>query len=124
MATLRIVGVTTGAALAVWVVAHAVLDIDLVVGKGSSAHPVTATSVAVVGVLVSLAAVGLRVLLRRVLLRRAAAGRRTWTVVASVVLVLSLLGPAGAATWPAALALLALHVVVGASLLVGVRRQG
>jgi hypothetical protein len=74
-------------------------------------------AVIVTTLLVSAAGVGLA----RVLGRRTA-GVRTWTFVAAGVWVLSLLGPLGATTTSAVVALASLHLVVGAVVLFGVRR--
>ncbi len=101
----------------VWVIAHPLLGIDLRTGSG--AHPTTVglPSVIVVSIVVATAGYALR----RMLSGRANA-TRTWTVIAAVVLLLSLLGPLGARTAAAGVALAALHLAVGGTVITGVRR--
>jgi len=76
-------------------------------------------SVVVTAVVVAAAGAGLL----RVLERRTPEARRVWTGVAMAALVVSLLGPASARTVQAALTLAALHLVVGAVVIVGLRRR-
>jgi succinate dehydrogenase hydrophobic anchor subunit len=76
-------------------------------------------SVIVTAVVVTLAAGGLL----RVLERRTPRARRLWTGTASAVWVVSFAGPATATTPLAGLALAALHLVVGAVVIVGLRRR-
>jgi hypothetical protein len=75
-------------------------------------------AVAVVSGLAGLAAGGLAVLLTRLTAR----ARSIWHVVAVVILVLSLTGPLGAASASAGVTLTAMHLVVGATLIVGIGR--
>ena len=77
-------------------------------------------SVVAVSLLASLLGWGLLALLERLVSRRALTA---WTVVAVVVLMLSLSGPLTAATNAAvAIALVLMHLVVGAVLIMGLRR--
>ena len=76
-------------------------------------------SVVVTAVVVAVAGAGLL----RVLERRTPEARRVWTGVAMAVWVVSLVGPASARTVQAALTLAALHLVVGAVVIVGLRRR-
>jgi len=100
----------------VWLLAVPVAGVELVVGEGTGAQTVGLPSILVV----SAVAVFAGALTRRVLARRRR-GVLVWNVVASVVLLLSLAGPAGAATAGAWLALSCLHLVVGAVVLAGQR---
>lgn len=89
-----------------------------VVRSGGGSHPVGLVSVLVAAAVVSIAGLGLL----RFLERRDAHGLRTWTLLATLVWVCSFLGPLGAADLSSGLALASLHVVVGASVVVGARR--
>ncbi len=104
-------------AAAGWLVASPLLGIDL--QTGSSAHPTAITFPAAVVVSVLAAAAGLA--LRR-LLRTRSNPNRTWTAVAAVVLAVSLLGPLGATSTAAVVALAALHLTVGLTIIYAVRR--
>lgn len=111
---LTVVG-TAVAALVVWLVATAVAGADLVVpGTGR----VTALAVLVVALLVGLAGWGLLALLERFTAR----ARTVWRIVAAVVLLVSFAGPAGADGGAAIAWLLALHLVTGVSLILGLPR--
>jgi hypothetical protein len=101
-------------AAGVWVVSGPLLGTDLVVGKGDNRLTVGLAAVLVVSGLAAVFAGISRLLLARV--RR---GPLVWNVLAAVVLVLSLAGPAGAATAGAWLALTCLHLVVGLTLILG-----
>ena len=118
--TVRAAAVLTAiaGALLVWFVADPLAGVDLTVGTGSSARAIGPAAVALVSALAGLAAVGLAVVLGRL----AARARPIWFTVAVAVLVLSLTGPLGAVTLGAGLALAAMHLVVGATLIVGVGR--
>jgi hypothetical protein len=105
-----------GAALVVWVLSVPVAGVDLTVGSGSSRQTVGPAAVAVVSLLAGVAAWALLALLER----RFRAGCRAWRITAWTVLALSLLGPLGAGATGAVLAILvAMHVVVGVTLIVG-----
>jgi hypothetical protein len=110
--------VAAGAAALVWVCATAA-GVDVAVRSGSSTHDVGLASVVVTAVVVAAAGAGLL----RVLERRTPGARRVWTRVAMGVWVVSLAGPASALTVPAGLTLAALHLVVGAVVIVGLRRR-
>jgi hypothetical protein len=112
------IGAAAVGALLIWVIAHPVAGIDLVEGSGGNAQTIGPAAVLLVSVIVGLAAIGLAALLTRVLDR----SRRTWLMIAVLVLVVSLTGPLGAATLGAGLALAAMHLVVGATLIVGIGR--
>jgi hypothetical protein len=112
-----VAAVAAGAGALVWVVARA-LGVDLAVRSGSGTREIGLVSVIVTAVVVTLAAGGLL----RVLARRTARAGRVWTGVALAVLVVSLAGPASAATWSAGMALAAMHLAVGGVVIVGLRR--
>ena len=114
---IAVVAAAAVAAEVVFLAVHQAAGVDLAVRGGDTVTHVGAVSVAVVSVLVALAGWGLLALLRRVSTR----GRRIWTVVATVVLVVSLLGPLGAESASALLGLAALHLTVGAVVIFGLR---
>jgi hypothetical protein len=101
----------------VWVLAVPVAGIDLMVGAGATAHRVGLANVLLVSGLAAVAGG-----LTRCLLARPRRGVLVWNVVAVVVLMLSLAGPAGAATSGAWLTLTCLHLVVGLAVILGLRR--
>jgi hypothetical protein len=74
-------------------------------------------SVVVTALVVAVTAAGLL----RVLERRTAGALRVWTGIALAVWVVSFAGPAGASSWSAGLTLAALHLVVGAVVIAGLR---
>ncbi|MEV4620545.1 DUF6069 family protein [Asanoa sp. NPDC049573] len=112
-----VVAAAAVAAEVVFLAVHQAGGVDLAVRSGSTVTHVGAGPVAVVSLLVSLAAWGLLALLQRVSTR----GRRIWTVVATVVFVISLLGPLGGETAGATLGLAALHLTVAAVVIAGLR---
>ena len=105
-------------AMVLWIIADPVGGIDLTVSSAASARNIGPGAVAVVSGLAGLAAVGLAALLARLTAR----ARSIWHVVAVTILVLSLTGPLGAVTAGAGVTLAAMHVVVGATLIVGIGR--
>ena len=114
---LSIAGAVAGAVL-VWVIAVPVAGVDLVATPpGGSTMHVTVAAVLVSSLVVGLAGLGLLTVLER----RSANGLRTWTIVAAIVLVLSLASPLGGQTVGAKLSLIAMHLVVGAVLITGFR---
>ena len=114
---LSVVGAVVGAVL-VWLIAVPVAGVDLVATPlGGATMHVTVVAVLVSSLLVGLAGLGLLTLLER----RSANGLRTWTIVAAIVLVLSLGSPMGGETLGAKLSLAAMHLVVGAVLITGFR---
>ncbi len=109
----------TAAALAVWAVAVPAAGAHLTVHTSGKAQPVGPAAVVIAALLAGLAAWALLAILER-LGRRA---RRTWTVTASVVLVLSLAGPFGNGAHAATAAtLVAMHLAVAAVLIPMMRR--
>ncbi|GAA2350303.1 DUF6069 family protein [Dactylosporangium salmoneum] len=110
-----VVAAAVAAAEAVFLLVHHAASVDLTVpGQG----PVGAVAVGVTAALAGLAAWGLLAILERATRR----GRTIWVITAAVVLLVSLLGPLGAATAGAVAGLLALHLTVGAVLLAGLPR--
>jgi len=109
------------AAVLAWLVAVPIVGIDLLVRPGGgAAQQVGLGSVVTVSLLASLLGWGLLALLERLVPRRA---MTAWTVVAVVVLMLSLTGPLTAAANAAvAIALVLMHLVVGAVLIMDLRR--
>ncbi|WP_350275309.1 DUF6069 family protein [Kribbella sp. HUAS MG21] len=116
---LAVVGVAALAALADWVVLSPVGGVVLVARQGGATQHVGAVAVVLSTVGVSLAGWGLLAILER----RTARARAIWTLVASLVCVLSLGSPLingiGAG---AKLGLASLHLVVGAVVVLGLRR--
>lgn len=101
----------TAAAVAGWAVADPLLGVDLVVG-GRRVGP---GAVITVSLLAGLLGWAVFALLSR-MVRRV---RPLWTVLAGAVLLLSLLGPLGADSGAATLALLGMHLAVGLPLILG-----
>jgi hypothetical protein len=117
-AALRRTAVVVGgaaAALAAWVIESPVLGTDLTVRPNSKVGPAAVVAVALI---VGLAGWGLLALLERTT-RKA---RVIWTVIASVVLAVSLLGPLGGISAGAKVALLVLHLTVGLGLILALPR--
>jgi lysylphosphatidylglycerol synthetase-like protein (DUF2156 family) len=109
--------IATGAAVTVWAIATAA-GIDLAVRSGGEVRPIGLGSVLTVALLAAVAGG-----LTHRLAGRWARGQRVWTVVATIVLVLSLTGPLGATTAAGAAALAAMHLVVGLTVIVRQSRR-
>ena len=114
---ITVIGVTVGA-LVIWLVETRLLGVDLAVRTGDVIQPVTGGSVAGTALVAGLAATLSAWLLTRIAPRRC---RTVWTVLASAVLLVSLLGPIGATSPAAVVSLVALHLLVGLTLLLGLR---
>jgi hypothetical protein len=100
----------------VWLVSDPLVGIDLSAGTGETARTVGPPSIVVAAVLTGMAGWGLLAFLERRLPR----GRRIWQITAWTVLALSLLGPVSAgATGGVLVSLIAMHVAVGATLVLG-----
>ena len=110
--------VAAALAAACWVVATQLVGVDLEVRSGGGTQQVNVVSVVVTALVVAVAGAGLL----RVLERRAPRALRRWTVVACVVWVVSLAGPASAATVGAGVVLALLHLVVAGVVVLGLRR--
>lgn len=100
----------TALALAVWVVAVPVAGVDL--AAGAPPQTVGAASVVVTSLVVTLGAWGVRTLLRR-------RPPVVWWLTCGAVLAVSLLGPLGGTSPVAVGTLVALHLVVGSTVAVG-----
>jgi hypothetical protein len=108
------IAAATAAALATWVVAVPIAGVELEVRRDGDTRAVGAAEVILTTVLAGLVAWGARALLERWTARP----RRIWLSLAALVLLLTLAGPIGSAvTTGATLALIALHLVVGAILI-------
>lgn len=115
---LDVVLVATLAAVAAWAFWTSSGDGEITVHAGSDVRTVGIVSVAATAFA---AAAGGALLLRR-MVARLRRGRHWWTVVACGSLALSLLGPLGATNLSDGLSLLSLHTVVGAAVIIGLRR--
>jgi Family of unknown function (DUF6069) len=104
-------------ALAIWSAAR-LLGVELTVGKGADPSQVGPVDVLVATVLAGLLAWGAHSLLART--PRTA---RWWPVVGSTAIAVSLTGPSYLADGASALALIAMHVAVGAVLIWGFARS-
>lgn len=113
----RVVGGAVGVALLGWVAVGPLAGVDLAVrtgSPGSTPQHVGPAWVLAISLLVALAAWGVLAVVER----RSRQGRRTWTILALVVLVVSLSGPLTAGvTASAKVALALLHVAVAGVLI-------
>lgn len=117
---LPIVALTVGMAALVWAILR-MIGVDLEVTWGPTTRQVDIVSV----VLSSLVMAFLAWAFLAQLERRTANPLRMYTIVASIVLVLSLPSPlVQAITWSDGLGLVLLHLTVGAVLIPGLRRTG
>lgn len=103
------------AATVVYVLAVPVAGVDLVARSGGDSTTIDLGLVLAVSLVVGVAAVGWMVVLRRLTDHP----DRNWVITASIVLLLSLAGPAGAASLGAGIALGCMHVAVAGGLAVG-----
>jgi hypothetical protein len=119
---LRALAVTgaVAAALAVWAVAVPLAGIEPTVRMGGESRPVGPGAVATSALLAGLAGWALLAALERF----AGRARRTWTIIAVVMLLLSLGGPLGNGAHTATtIALAGMHLAVGAVLIPALRRS-
>lgn len=115
---LAVVGVAAVAALAGWAILGPLAGITLEARQGGLMH-IGAIAVLVASVVASLAGWGLLAILER----RTARARDTWTVIATTVCVVSLGSPlTNGIGLGAKLGLASLHLVVGVTVIVGLRR--
>jgi len=111
------VGAGAASALILWAVNDPWGGIDLAVRQGGEVQHVGPVAVAATALIAGLAAWALLALLERTNVRRPA---RTYRIIASIVLALSLLGPLGSGVGTSSkLVLLAMHLTVGAILIIG-----
>lgn len=106
------------AALVVWVLAQ-LLGVETVVGRGGAISTVGPIDVVVATVVAGLAAWAVYSLMSRNL--RTA---RWWPFTASTALAVSVIGPSWLADGASAVALICMHLVVGAVLIAGLPRAG
>lgn len=118
-----IVPASAVAAVIVWVVVVPIAGVDLEARAGSQTQHIGVGSVIAVSLVVALLATAVRTGLARARRGRPDRGARAWVILASVVLLVSLAGPAGALTASAGWSLAALHIVVGTLLIVGLRKD-
>jgi hypothetical protein len=112
---LTIVGAAV-VALAIWVIAVPIAGLDLTVGSGATARTVGPVPVVVVALVAGVLAWALLALLGK----RSRHGRRAWRVTAWTLLTLSLLGPVTmGATAGVVVSLVAMHLAVGTTLILG-----
>ena len=101
-------------------VLHGVAGIDLAARTGTAVHHITLASVVLAASVSAAAGWGVLALLERFATR----ARAVWTAIASAALLLSLLvGPTAGVTTAAKVGLAALHLVVGAVVIGGLRRS-
>lgn len=112
------VAAAAAGAMVIWVIAVPAAGVDLVATPvgGPTTH-INGVTVLVASLLVGLVGFGLLTLLER----RSTKGLRTWTIVAAVVLLLSLASSMGGEGTAAKLVLTLMHLVVGAVLITGFR---
>jgi len=112
---ITVAAAVTGALL-LWAVADAGAGLDLAVRQGGTVRHIVAATVAVTAALAGLAAWALLALLERTVRRPV----RTYRIIASIVLLLSLAGPIGSgASAGSRLVLAGMHLLVGGALIVG-----
>jgi uncharacterized protein DUF6069 len=109
------IAAATIGALLVWVIADPLADVDLTAGSGESLRRIGPAAVVTAAVVAGLAATAPAVLLSR----SASRPYRIWLIITVPALIVSLVGPAGAGSGAAVLALAAMHVVVGGILILG-----
>ena len=117
---LAVLALAVLAGLATWAVAVLLLGVPLAARTGPTVTAIGPVSVTVVAAVVGGAGWLARAMLERVTVH----ARRVWTVLASMVLVLSLLGPLTGVGGAAIGSLVALHLVVGLTILLGLRGRG
>jgi Family of unknown function (DUF6069) len=112
---LIVVAASAVAAIAVWALEDPLGGLHLAVDSRGTTQDIGPVAVVATPMLVGLAAWGLLAIFERRLRRP----HRAWTILAAVVFVVSLLGPASGVGASAKLGLAALHVVVAAALILG-----
>jgi hypothetical protein len=110
------VAAAVAGALLLWTVDGPWAGLDLAVRRGDTTQHIGPAAVALTALVAALAAWGVLALLERTVRRPV----RTYRIIASIVLVLSLAGPLGSGVGTSSrLVLLAMHVTVGAALIIG-----
>jgi len=118
---LAVAGVTTIAAVAWWAILAKAAGIDLQAKQGSNGSIVEVGAVSVLFASLAMAFAGWALL--AILERKTIAARKAWTIVAVIACVMSLGSPltSGIGTG-AKLGLASLHLLVGAAVILGLRR--
>lgn len=116
---LVVMAVTVGTALAIWLTGTQLGARPLVARTGPD--QLQEIGPVMVGVAAAVAALA-GVCTLRPAMAKIRSGRRWWTVAGITVLVVSLLGPLGATTLEGGLTMVALHLQVGLTVLIGLRR--
>jgi hypothetical protein len=112
------VAAAVAAAVLGWALLAPVAGLDLTVTVGTGQQRLGVVAVIAATLVTGLVGWGLRALLDRLTGR----ARTVWTVIATIVLALSLLGPVGSAVGGGTVAaLIGLHLLVGLVLLLGLR---
>jgi Family of unknown function (DUF6069) len=106
------------AAVATWTLWAQVGGVELTVQSGDDVRTVGVGSVVAVAAIMPIAGVLLLRALEAILSR----GMRWWTAIACTVTLISMLGPLGATSATAGVALASLHLLVAAVVIFGVRR--
>jgi hypothetical protein len=107
-----VIAVAVVVALVVWALVR-LLGVDLVASRGGETAPVTVVDVLVATIVAGMAAWAVNAMLRR-------GGRlRWWPFVGSTALAISVIGPSWLADGASAVALICMHVAVGAVLIAG-----
>lgn len=108
----------TGAALVLWLTAVPLAGVELEVELSGAVRSVDPAMITITGLAVGLGAWALLAAIERV----RAGSSRAWTILATLTLALSLVGPIGSAVNNASmLTLVAMHLIVGTALIVGLR---
>jgi hypothetical protein len=116
---LAVVGVTVAAALTLWAILGPVAGVEFEAMQGTRQIHVGAGSILFASAAMSLAGWGLLAFLER----RTANARKVWTIVAVAACILSLGSPLVSGIGVGAkLGLAALHLIVGAKVVLGLRR--
>ncbi|MET7280294.1 DUF6069 family protein [Kribbella sp. NPDC005582] len=116
---LLVVGVTTIAAASWWAILVPVAGLTLDARRGGVLQHVGAPAIVISAALMAFAAWGLLAVLERF----AVGARRAWTIVATISCLLSLSGPlTGGIGLGAKLGLASFHLLVGAIIVLGLRR--
>lgn len=114
---LAVLGVTVLTGLLTWAVLDLLLGVDLSAQTGSTVRAVGPAAIVFAALLAGAAGWASLALLERVTIH----ARRVWTVLAGVVLAGSLLGALGGVSAAAIGGLMALHLMVGLTIILGLR---
>lgn len=109
----------TAGALLLWTAAAPLAGIDLTVDQAGTPLTIGPVLITLAGLAVGFAAWGLIAVLERFTARAAL----VWSIIAAVVLAISLTGPLAAATTAAMLVLMGMHVLTGGLLIAGLVRR-